>query len=787
MVSNTYAGPTTVRDSVLRAEFGQGLPVASNLVLNGGAYEPTSSTIFDRTIGTGGGQVQFGADGGGFAATGRTLTVRLNGGTDTLAWGSAGFLSGSGVLRFGAPAFGGTGAAADGTVDFRNGIDFAGGTRSVVVNSANPPLADLFTPRTAPNAVLSGVLSNGGVTVTGRTNVAVIEFAATNTYTGPTTVLDATLRARDGEGLPTQSALTLGGPVPLPVSGFTAAGGVLEGRGPTLFTRTLGTGAGQIRFDTNTTQAGTSPRGFGFSASGGTMTVRLNGGANLTWGTDHFYQGTFSQMLFGSVYSDATTDFQNSLDLGGAARTVIVRDNPTVAGDFTRFSGVISNGGLTKQDRGTLELTGANTYTGPTVVTQGAIRAVDGVGLPAASNLTLGGSGQPTVFEGLGTTTFTRSFGTGAGQVQIGSGGGGFAANGGVLTVQLNGGTGAITWPQFTLYLGSGTADNVADIRNSVNLASSLGLIATAAPGYTGPVGRLSGELSGSGGLTLGGSFSVPIIYQTGTVEVTAANTYTGQTSVLAGRLLVNNATGSGTGTGRVSVSGGSSNNIPFVGTLGGSGRIAPAANNNVDIFSAAGLGVPRLEPGGGSDNSLRIETSGTGQIRIGSTNSTAIWAVRVLNAGPGGVAAGSGGSTVAFPEPTNHTFLDLAGTVLFRTTNRYEIDGTDAGFTPGLQYSYAIGRVDSTANLNGGVPLSITDQSLFSTVGFAASDFSLVSVADGRIVLTFTPVPEPTAVLAIAAGAGLLLTARRRLARPYASSSEEATVSRRSAGRGSR
>jgi autotransporter-associated beta strand protein len=53
-----------------------------------------------------------------------------------------------------------------------------------------------------------------------------------------------------------------------------------------------------------------------------------------------------------------------------------------------------------------------------------------------------------------------------------------------------------------------------------------------------------------------------------GTMRLTAANSYGGGTTLSAGRLLVNNATGSGTGNGSVTVDGG---------VLGGTGRIAGA------------------------------------------------------------------------------------------------------------------------------------------------------------------------------------------------------------------
>src|SRR5207248_498696 len=111
-----------------------------------------------------------------------------------------------------------------------------------------------------------------------------------------------------------------------------------------------------------------------------------------------------------------------------------------------RITGVISNSvgtaGLIKDGRGILELAAANTYNGPTTVRGGVLRAADGVGLPAASNLALDGG----LYESLGAVTFTRSVGAGAGQFQFGPGGGGFSAVGGPLVIRLNNGTAPVTW-----------------------------------------------------------------------------------------------------------------------------------------------------------------------------------------------------------------------------------------------------------------------------------------------------------------------------------------------------
>ncbi len=727
--ANTYNGATTVQAGVLRAIDGQGLPAASNLVLNGGSFESPGDGTLSRVIGTTAGQVQWTGSGGALSAKGGTLTVQLNPGSAApLVWGSAGFVAAGNSLKFGSGAF-------DGVVDFRNDLDLAGGTRTI--SSTGPVAAGA-----AGLVRMSGVISNGSLAVFADAG-STVELAATNTYTGQTTVQGGALRAAEGVGLPSASNLNL-------------TGGVLEGSGPTTFTRSLGTGAGQVQI------------GFagGFSAHGGPMTVRLNNGAStLTWaslglGTEPF------RLQFGSRTADNVTDFQNGLDLGGQVRFFQVDDNHATGADLARISGVITNGGVTMGSLpGTLELSAVNTYTGQTTVQGGALRANDGVGLPTASNLVLAGG----VLEGSGPTTFTRSLGTGAGQVQFTSSGGGFSASGGPMAIRLNNGTGTVTWgatnflPSFaSLRFGSETADNVADFQNALDLGGGNRTIITLAgnPGYTGPVGRISGVIS-NGGLNLNFNGDRP-----GTLELTAANTYAGGTSVNFGRLLVNNTTGTGTGTGSVTI--GSFGALTSA-ALAGGGTIAPGAGNSVTVNNGA-----RIEPGSGTDTSLRIATTGGGTISIGTNFAPAgpvTWAVRVAQAGAGGVAADSGGSTTgSVPDPTNHTFLDLSGgganTVLISGNTVFEVDGTGAGFVMGQRYSYTIGRVGAANELQGG-PLNITDQSRFVGIGFQASDFSVTSDGAGLIHLNFTPVPEPgTVLLAAAAGLGLAAGRRRLLRR---------------------
>src|SRR5207248_8754634 len=110
--------------------------------------------------------------------------------------------------------------------------------------------------------------------------------------------------------------------------------------------------------------------------------------------------------LFGGPASAGATvpavvDFQNGLDLGGLNRTISVSDRTAGGGSLARVSGPIVGGsgttvltvqgptGIASNLTPTLELSGTITYSGSTVVSSATLRAADGVGLPAASNLTL--------------------------------------------------------------------------------------------------------------------------------------------------------------------------------------------------------------------------------------------------------------------------------------------------------------------------------------------------------------------------------------------------------------
>jgi autotransporter-associated beta strand protein len=306
-----------------------------------------------------------------------------------------------------------------------------------------------------------------------------------------------------------------------------------------MFTRNIGTGAGEIYWNA---------RG-GFSAYGGPLTVRLEGGITLNW-TD-MNTGFRGQLLqLGS--SNATHEVNLSNDIGlYANRAVYVWDNTNTVDDIGRMSGTIANGdgsarAFYKRGNGTLWLSGTNTYSGYTYLDWGALRAWDGEGLPANSLLyfNYNGTTWPNVLETSGS--FTRNIGNAAGEVYWYYSGG-FAAYGGPLTVNLESGA-TLTWSSATLgfrgqylHFGSRTANEVVTFENNIDLVGDRYLCGHDNPFSTSDYARITGVLAN--GATASRIYKVG----DGLIELAAKNTYTLETRIYAGELRVNGTITNGT------------------------------------------------------------------------------------------------------------------------------------------------------------------------------------------------------------------------------------------------
>jgi autotransporter-associated beta strand protein len=361
----------------------------------------------------------------------------------------------------------------------------------------------------APLTISGPIKGVGGLAKVGT---GLLALAASNSYAGATTIQAGTLRARDGEGLPTGSGLVL-------------AGGVLESLGSGTLTRSMGSGAGTVRW----TSSG------GFSASGGKITVAIGGTASptaLTWGAGGFVPSG-SALLLGSSDADNETEFRNSINLAGAARTVTVNDNASTIADFATLSGVLSNGALVKDGSGMLVLSGTNTYAGNTTIKAGTLRGTSGTGLPTASNLILSGG----VLEGVGVTTFSRTLGTSGTNTVQWTSSGGFSASGGKMTVAIGGmasptpltwGSGNFVPSASALVFGSSTADNETEFRNAIDLAGAARTVTFNDNTSSGAdFATISGALS-NGSLVKDGP---------GTLVLSGTNNLTGGATVSAGTL----------------------------------------------------------------------------------------------------------------------------------------------------------------------------------------------------------------------------------------------------------
>jgi fibronectin-binding autotransporter adhesin len=110
----------------------------------------------------------------------------------------------------------------------------------------------------------------------------------------------------------------------------------------------------------------------------------------------------------------------------------------------------------------------------------------------------------------------------------------------------------------------------------------------------TGVVATLTSIIAGTGSITKAGAANLTL---------SSANTYTGGTTVSAGTLVLNNSSGSGTGTGAVT--------IASSGTLAGTGRIAPAADTNINLNGSVYVGDTTLASPVASI--MELATFGTG------------------------------------------------------------------------------------------------------------------------------------------------------------------------------
>jgi len=190
-----------------------------------------------------------------------------------------------------------------------------------------------------------------------------------------------------------------------------------------------------------------------------------------------------------------------AMDLGSSMRQI------TIANTTDTISGVISGaGGIAKAGTGALILSGANTYSGGTVLSTGTLLAGDDAAF-GTGTLTLAGGTLAS------SSTTARTL---ANDIVIGAD---------FTLGQASGGTGALT------------------LWGAIDLGGSTRQITVNNPADT-----ISGVISGAGGLTKAGM---------GTLTLSGSNTYSGGTTIKAGRVSVESDSNLGDVSGGLTFAGG--------------------------------------------------------------------------------------------------------------------------------------------------------------------------------------------------------------------------------------
>jgi autotransporter-associated beta strand protein len=366
--TNTYSGETQLTSGVLILLNSLAVPGgigpsggSSHLLITGGGELKTSSTDFQRNLGPNSSDVQFSGSGGFFGGTHHL--VNFGGASAPVSWDNNPYLPDDFVLAL-------ENVDSAGPMELQNPLVLGAGKRTITG----------FYGSGDTHARLSGTISGiGGLKKTGG---LVLELTTENSYTGETEVNGGILRLTNARGLPGGSG-TSGGLSNLNFSGnadynwsitkissgsssstyyySTGAVCVVELTAEN-FTRALGTGPQQVQFTGNG----------GFSAYGANRVVNLGGdSAQVTWGANHFVPQN-SSLCFSSLWSNATVDFQNPIDLGALQRSILVDDGS--ANVDARLNGVLSgSGGLIKDGFGTLVLNAVNTYQGTTTISSGKL------------------------------------------------------------------------------------------------------------------------------------------------------------------------------------------------------------------------------------------------------------------------------------------------------------------------------------------------------------------------------------------------------------------------------
>lgn len=558
--------------------------------------------------------------------------------------------------------------------------------------------------------------NSGGASSLSYSGTGTLVLDATNTYTGGTYLNSGTLLLQTATTLDATGTLTIvGGSI-----GSNASSSLTESNNP----------------------AQSWQGNFGF-AGANSNTLSLGTGAI-----------TLAQKVGSSV----------TITMGGTSSDVLNVQGAISGGDGLAIAGSSS----------TLELSAANTYSGPTYL-DGAtveVNATETVGTSGAFGTTgliffNGGTLEYTSTDH--TTDFSSRFAGAQNQAfNINTNGQNvtyasiITSLGGTLTKS---GTGTLTLSAANAFTGNTTVSaGTLDLDNSRALQDSTlttagitfdQLVTTNAFTFGGlsgssniglqnnagtpaavalSVGNNNSNTSYSGTLSDAGSFSK---IGSGSQTLTGPNTYGGGTTVYGGTLFINNSTGSGTGSGAVGVTGTSSTALA---TLSGNGTISGAVT--VNAFGVVAPGATSSDTAGNltlSSSLTMASTSASLSFNLGTSHASSLL---TINSGT------FDGNAINFNDTTGGSGLSTGLYELIASSNDMSTITTSGPAGDGNNI------VNGGVSIGSGLSGSYTDQLELSSNG-----------DDLFLDITAASVPEPSTYALIIAGLGFLaLSQCRRL-----------------------
>ncbi|MEP9358376.1 autotransporter-associated beta strand repeat-containing protein [Sphingomonas sp. KR3-1] len=739
--ANSYAGATNIQGGTLVALNGGALPVTTNVSVASGA---TLDIRADQAVG--------GLNGAGNVLLGGTLTtggLNANDGFSGVLSGNGGLTkTGTGTMILGGVnGYAGLTQVSSGTLQLdgsvAGAVTVAGGATLTGTGSAAGVVTIADGAHLAAGGAAAGSITTGGLVLSsgsvldmglGAPNVA---GASDHIQVNGNLVLDGTLNVTD-----------LGG-FGVGVYRLIDYTGTLTDNGLAIGTLPAGSNAPHINVQTSVGSqvnlvydnivpeiqfwdgAGTTANGTVNGGSGSWTSTRTNwtgadGTTNDSWGGRFaVFQSTAGTVTVDGAISVTGMQFMTngyviaagtgSLSLADAQTNI--RVDPSVSATISAAIG--GTGGINKLDSGTLILGGVNSYAGATTVAGGTLRAGVGGALPAgtvvtvAAGATLDLAASQTVASLAGEGAVTLSGGsltTGGGNSDTrfsgaisGSGGLTKAGSGTFTLAGANSYAGATAVNAGTLRLDGGTITG----GGALNVASGATLDIN---GSRAVVGALTGAgriLLGSGALTAGGTTNTAytgvisgtgslVKTGTGTLTLSAANTYSGGTLVNGGTLTAGIANAFGTGTLTVTAPGAVNlaNFATTVGGLAGDGNIAlgsailTVSGTGATAYSGVLSGTGRLIKAGSGTLTLNGANTYTGSTTINEGMLVVNGSLAgTLTIGANGRLGGSGKtgslsvSGVVAPGNSIGT-LNVAGSLTFAAGSTYMVEVSPTGLS---------------------------------------------------------------------------------------------------------